>query len=199
MNLAAVLFGAYRRQALGLLLTRPDESFHLREIARLAGVSPGSLHRELRLLAAAGLLLRRTSGNQVRYQANREHPIYGELASIFRKTTGIAEVLRNALTPIRRRVDVAFVFGSVARGAERATSDVDLLVIGTAPFAAVVEAVSAARERLGREINPVVMTAKTFRSKAGRDRFVDRVLSEPKLFVTGDKDELGKLVKDRTN
>src|SRR5690606_23416339 len=62
--------GAYRRQILGLLLLRPDETFYVREIARLTGVPAGSLHRELKLLNEAGLLLRATAGNQVRYQAN---------------------------------------------------------------------------------------------------------------------------------
>lgn len=198
-NLAAVLFGAYRRQVLGLLLLRPEEDFHMREIARLAGIPAGSLHRELKLLADAGLLTRKPSGNQVRYQADRSNPIYDELAGIFRKTAGLADVLRFALAPLARRIDIAFVFGSVAQGKERAASDVDVLVIGDASFARVVEALTATRERLGREVNPVVMTKKSFQSKCGgRDRFVSRLLREPKIFLMGDADELGKLIEDWT-
>lgn len=86
---AEILFGSYRRQVLGLLLLRPEELFHVREIARLTGTA-GSLHRELKLLAEAELLLRQSVGRQVYYQANRQSLILEELAAIFRKTAGLA-------------------------------------------------------------------------------------------------------------
>jgi hypothetical protein len=88
------------------------------------------LHRELKMLAEAGLLLRAASGNQVRYQADRSCSIYGELAGIFRKTAALADVLRDLLAPLEDKIELALVFGSVARGTTRATSDIDLLVVG---------------------------------------------------------------------
>src|SRR6056297_3541904 len=103
-----LLFSAYRRQILALLLLRPQERYHVREIARLTGIVPGSLHRELKLLAAAGLLLREETGNQVLYRANRACPIYEELAGIFRKTIGLADILRQALLPIGDALELAF-------------------------------------------------------------------------------------------
>ena len=110
----------------------------------------GPLHRELKALMEAGLLLRKTSGNQVRYQASRDCPIYQELAGIFRKTAGLADVLRESLSPIADEIALAFVFGSVAQGKEKPTSDIDLLVIGSVSFESIVEACHVARERLGR-------------------------------------------------
>jgi predicted nucleotidyltransferase/DNA-binding transcriptional ArsR family regulator len=89
-----LLFTAYRRQVLGLLLPRPDDSLHVREISRLTGVPAGSLHRELRTLTEAGLLLREPLGNQVRYRANRAAPLYPELAGIFRKAAAAPEKTR---------------------------------------------------------------------------------------------------------
>jgi predicted nucleotidyltransferase len=195
---AELLFGAYRRQVLSLLLLRPDQSFYVREIGRLTGVPAGSLHRELELLTAAGLLLRKPSGNQVRYQAARDCPIYKELAEIFRKTAGLADVLREALSPLTDDIALAFVFGSVAQGSEKPTSDIDLLAVGSMSFQDVVEACHVACERLDREVNPVVMSKDAFRTKQrGRDRFISRVLKEPKIFVIGDASELGKLAEDR--
>ena len=120
-NLAETLFSVYRRRVLALLFLRPEEHFHVREISRLTGVPPGSLHRELKLLAGAGLLARHTAGNQVRYQSNRNCPIFDELAGIFRKTSGLADVVREALLPLSDEVEVAFIFGSVAKGEERVT------------------------------------------------------------------------------
>jgi predicted nucleotidyltransferase len=192
-----LLFGAYRRTILALLLLRPDESFYVREMARLSGVPAGSLHRELKLLAEAGLLVRTVSGNQVRYQADRACPIYEELAAIFRKTAGLADVLREALSPLGSRISLAFVFGSVAQGRERGSSDVDVLVTGEATFEEVVEALSHTRQRLGRDVNPVVMTEAAFRSKRRQgDRFLSRVVREPKIFLVGDAGELGEPPQD---
>ena len=192
-QLVEVLFGAYRRQILALLLLHPDESFYVREIARLTGVPAGSLHRELKLLGDAGLLQRSVSGNQVRYQVDRDNPIQEELAGIFRKTAGLADVLRNALAPLAGKIRLAFIFGSVAQGRERSTSDVDVLVVGSASFAAVVGALSPAGERLRRAVNPVVMTRAAFESKrAGADRFVARIVREPKIILIGDAGELAE-------
>jgi predicted nucleotidyltransferase len=178
---------------LALLLLRPDESLHVREIARLTGVPAGSLHRELRTLTEAGILLREPSGNQVHYRANRTCPLFPELAAIFRKTAGLADLLREALAPLAKRIAAAFVFGSVARGSETSTSDVDVLVLGDASLTEVVGALSPLRERLGREINPVAMTRAEFAAQRKRkERFVQRVMTEPKLFVQGSADDLGQ-------
>jgi len=155
-------------------------------------VPAGSLHREVTALTAAGLLTRSSAGNQIRYQVDRACPVYGELAGIFRKTAGLADVLREALKPLGRAVRAAFVFGSVAQGKERATSDVDVMVLGSASFARVVEALRPAGERLSREVNPVVMAPGEFRAKLkARDRFAARIAREPKIFLVGDARELG--------
>ena len=197
-QLVELLFGAYRRRILALLLLQPDQDFYVREIARLTGVPAGSLHRELTALTAAGLLTRSSAGNQVRYQADRACPIFEELAGIFRKTAGLADVLRDALEPLGRAVRLAFVFGSVARGAERATSDIDVMVVGSASFPRVVEALAPAAEKLRRDVNPVVMSPDAFRTKLkARDRFVSRIAREPRIVFLGDDSELGQPAQDR--
>jgi len=195
---AEVLFSRYHRRILALLLLQPERSFYVREIARLADIHAGSAHRELKRLAESGILLREPAANQVLYRANRDCPVYPELAGIFVKTAGLADVLREALSPLSEDIDVALVFGSIARGTQTASSDVDLFVVGQASFADVVNATAGCHERLGREVNPVVMTpsdvARKYRQK---DRFVTRILKEPKIFIMGASDELGELVKDR--
>lgn len=191
-NPVDLLFTAYRRQVLGLLLLRPDDRLHVREISRLTGVPAGSLHRELRILTEAGFLIREPAGNQVRYRANRTCPLYPELAEIFRKTVGLGDLLREALSPLAKRIVAAFVFGSMAQGTERGTSDVDVFVIGEVSFAEVVAALSPLRERLGHDVNPVVMNRKEFAAQhASKERFVERVMGEPKLFLMGAADDLG--------
>ena len=114
--LADLLFGTYRKKVLSQLLLNPDMDYHVRELARQTGTSPGTLHKELARLAAAGLLTRKEQGNQVRYQANPQCPVFPELAGLLRKTTGAAQVLTDALAPLAPAL--ALIFGSVATGTE---------------------------------------------------------------------------------
>ena len=197
-RLTDILFGNYRRQVLALLLLHPERTFYVREIGRLCGVPAGSLHRELKLLTEAGLLSRMAAGNQIRYQANRDCPIFTELAGIFRKTAGLADILREALGALSCKISLAFIYGSFAQGTEQSTSDVDVMVVGSASFNSVVEALYTTRDQLQREVNPVVMTTAQFRMKYNeKDRFVSRIVREPKIYLTGDAGELGKLTEDR--
>ena len=198
MNLAETLFGNYRTRALGLLLLHPDQDYHVREIARLANVPPGSLHRELKRLAEVGLLSRQRLGNQVRYRANQDCPVFEELAGFFRKTAGLADVLREVLAPMTGKIYLAFIFGSMAQRKERVTSDVDVMVVGDVSCDQVVRAFYPTHEGLGRAVNPVVMSKKEFRGKFVQgDRFVSRIVSEPKTYLVGTSDDLGKLAQDR--
>ncbi|MBU2478244.1 MAG: nucleotidyltransferase domain-containing protein [Gammaproteobacteria bacterium] len=197
-DLGTLFFGAYRRQVLGLLLLHPDESFHLREIARATNTQPGTLRRELAQLADAGVLGREKVGNLVRYQADRACPIYEELRGILKKTAGVVDVLREALLPLRDRIAVAFIYGSVARGDERRASDIDVMVVGDVPFEDVVGALHACQTELRREVNPNVYGVAEFKRKArGKDAFLVRVLKEPKLYVQGADDDIGKLAANR--
>ena len=191
-KLAELLFKDYRRRALGLLLLHADKHYHVREIARLTDTVAGTLHKELSRLADAGLLLKDTVGNQVLYGANRDCPIFEELASIFRKTSGVTDVLAGVLASFSERIVAAFVFGSMASGKETAGSDVDLLVIGDVGFTEVVRAVYSAQEVLGREINPKVYSKKEWNQMLkNKDAFIKEVPGKPKLFIAGSEDELG--------
>ena len=197
-NLASLLFGAYRRDALALLLLHPELSLHVREIGRVTGKAPGTLLRELNQLADAGVLSRKPVGNQVQFQANSACPIYEDLRNILKKTTGIVDVLRDALEPLADRVHAAFIYGSIARGDERAGSDLDLMILGDASFAQTVQALAGAREILRREINPNLYPMREFKKKvAAGDPFLKRVLADKKLFVIGDSNDLGQSASHR--
>ena len=190
MNLLDTLFGVQRQRALGWLLLHPDDAVHVRELARLTGTSAGSLHRELARLAEAGLLTRSERGNQVLYQANRACPVFAELAGLFRKTGGLADVLRAALLGLADRIRFALVFGSVARGTETSLSDVDVLVVGEADFAEVVMALHPCQEVLGREVNPVLYSEAEWRARVDRDDpFVRDILQNPVMLLLGVMDD----------
>jgi DNA-binding transcriptional ArsR family regulator len=192
-SLPSLLFPEYRRRVLGLLLLRPDEALHGREIARRTGLPAGTITRELGKLAEVGLLKREKRGNQQVYSADTSGPIFTELASILRKTSGLADVLVQALVPAAHKLRAAFVFGSVAQARETAGSDVDVMLIGDLGFREAVELLHPTQAVLGREVNPHVFSAAEFIAKWPVEPFLADVLSKPKLFLIGNAHDLEEL------
>ncbi len=193
-SLASTLLPGYRRRVLGLLLLRPEEALHGREIARRTGLPAGTLTRELKRLADVGLLKRERRGNQQVYRANTSCPVFNEVAGILRKTSGLADVLAEALAPAAQQVRVAFVFGSMAQGRESGASDVDVMLIGDIGFAEVVNLLYPVQATLGREVNPKVFTAVEFSTKVTTEPFLRDVLAKPKIFLIGGDNDLAELV-----
>ena len=192
-SLASVLLPEYRRRVLGLLLLHPEEALHGREIARRTGLSAGTVTRELLLLNKAGLLKRIKRGNQQAYSADTACPIFPEMVGILRKTSGMADVLAQALEGLAPNLQLAFVFGSMAQGRESAGSDIDLMLVGDLSFGQAVQALYDAQISLGREINPKVFTAEQFASMRTQGEFAQDVLAKPKIYLIGDDHELEKL------
>jgi len=181
---------------LALLYSHVEEPFYLRQIARTAGGGLGAVQRELKKLSEAGIIRRTVRGRQVYYQANPECPVYSELKSLVVKTVGVGDVLRAALVPLSDRINVAFLFGSLARGGERSSSDADVMIVGDVTFAEVVSVLGRAQETVRREINPLVYPPEEFQSKLTADHhFLKKVLEESKFFLIGDEYELAKLVE----
>lgn len=193
-GLADLLFGRTRGAVLALLYGRADQSFYTRQIARAVNASVGAVQRELENLSKVGLIVRKSVGTQVFYQANRDAPIFREMQGIVNKTIGVFSVLRSALHPLARRILVAFVYGSVAREEETAQSDVDLLVVGKATLDEILSLLSTVEKNIGRPINPTVYSVVEFKSKlASGNHFLTAVLKGQKVFLLGDEDELRKV------
>jgi len=197
-NFILGLWGKTRSSILALLYSHSDESFYMRQIFRMANISPGVGQRELKWLTETGIIKRKISGHQVFFQANQKCQIFQEIKSIVTKTVGIGYVLRSALDSIRNRIKIAFLFGSVVRGSLTRESDIDLLIVGDVTFAEVVEKLGSTQEILNREINPVVFSPVEFQKKiAERDHFLRSILEGKFIYLIGDKIELRKLVKKR--
>jgi uncharacterized protein len=192
ITLSNVLFGRTRGAVLAVLYGHAGESYYLRQLARMTGIALGPVQRELRQLVDAGLITKKLQGTQTLFSANESSPVFAEMRSLVAKTVGMHDVLLAALSPLSSRIDLAFVYGSVARSGETEQSDVDLMVVGTARFADVVDRIADAQKMLHREINPTVYTAREFSSKL-RGNFLKTVLGGKKLFLIGDEDDLRKL------
>ena len=161
----------------------------MRELARKAALSDGTVRQELGRLEGLGVVTVRRSGNRAYYRAESSHPLYRDLRSLVLKTSGLVEVLREALQG--SDIHLAFVFGSVAAGTESAGSDVDLMVVGSTSLRQVTKLVAASASRIGREINPHVLTVDELgKRKRKGDHFISSILRSPRLFVIRDDDEL---------
>ena len=191
-GLAGALFTPVQQRVLALLFGQPDRRFQSAELIRMAGSGTGAVHRQLQRLASSGLLTVTSEGSQKYYQANRTSPIFSELHGLVIKTVGLVEPLRQALEPLSKRIDAAFVFGSVAKQTDRAGSDVDLLIVSDdVTYPEIYETLQKAEKRLGRQVKPTVMTAGEWRKKRNAaDSFAKRIAAQPKRFVIGDPDAL---------
>jgi DNA-binding transcriptional ArsR family regulator len=193
MNGLSDLFPKTRAEVLRLLFESGEKECHLRELARLARLSPAAIQRELSFLTSRELITARRDGNRLYFRANKEHPLYPELHGLVVKTSGIATELQRALSPVAG-IDLALIFGSTASGTPSSTSDVDLLILGSAGLRKAVPALRGVTETLGREINPICLTPAEWREKVIRgDAFVTRVAAEPKLWLKGGPDALAAM------
>ena len=175
-------------------MLNPNASYHVRELARLTNTPPGTIHKELVKLTNGGILQSKKVGNQVHYSADMQCPIFEELAGILRKTSGLVDVLAEALISVSHEISLAFIFGSVARGEQNTNSDVDVMLIGSISFGDAVQALYSTQAILQRELNPVVYSVEEFKRRLkSNDSFIKEVLAKPKLFIIGTEHELSQL------
>jgi DNA-binding transcriptional ArsR family regulator len=182
-----------RQAILAATLVQPQKAWYASELARRMGVPSSSLQRELRGLTQAGILRTYRQGRMAFYQANTNSPLFSDLRGLMLKTAGFVDVLADAIKPLVRKVQAAFVYGSLASSEEEPQSDIDLMVIGTLSPAQLALPLRPASQLLGREINPTIYTAAEFaKKKANKDPFLAQVLKRPKLFIVGTRDDLEK-------
>jgi len=193
------LFPRTRQAILAATLLHPDHWWYLSDLARHLGVRPSSLQRELSTLVEAGILRQRRDGNRTYFQPNPDCPFLVELQGLMLKTAGLVDVLREVLEPFADRIDWAFVYGSIARSEELASSDVDLMIIGRVGLADIASALRQAERHLNRPVNPTVYSREEFASKlAAGHAFLHTVLDGAKPFILGNSHELAATVSEET-
>jgi predicted nucleotidyltransferase len=192
------LFPGTRQGVLEATLTHPEKWWYLSELARFLRTGPSSLQRELSSLVVGGILQSRREGGRTYFKADTRSPIFLELSAILEKTAGLIPTLQEALRPFTDRIRCAFVYGSVARSQERATSDIDLIVIGKIGLADLATPLRKAENRLGRDVNVSCYSVSEFRRKvASGDHFLSTVLAGDVRFVKGGEGELETTIGGR--
>jgi predicted nucleotidyltransferase len=191
-GLASALFSNVQQRVLALIFGRPERSFYMSEIMRTVRSGTGAVERELSRLERSGLVSVERIGNQKHYRANRQSPIFDELQSIVLKTVGLVEPLRQSLKPYADKIKTAFVYGSVARGADTARSDIDVMVIGEdLTYPDLYDGLQKAENALRRQVNPNFLSPKDWQRKlAQKNPFVTKVSEQSKIFIFGSEHDL---------
>jgi predicted nucleotidyltransferase len=194
-GLSSALFSKVQERVLGLIFGHPERSFYISEIVRSVHSGTGAVERELSRLQRSGLVSVERIGNQKHYRANRQSPIFEELHSLVLKTIALREPLRDSLASYADKIRIAFVYGSVAKGLDRAQSDIDLMAIGEdLDYSDLYAGLQKAETLLRRQVNPTFVSPEDWRRKLSQaNPFITKINTEPKIFVFGSKDELDKL------
>lgn len=193
-TLAQILSSRVRASIFQLLFGLREAEIHIREMARQSGFSEASLRQEMRKLNSLGLVTNRRSGNRTYFRANHNHPLYPDIHQLVIKTVGMVDVLAAAFD--KADIDLAFVFGSIAQSKEAGHSDVDLMVISGIGLRQLTSLLSGLPEKIGREINPHIMTKKEYRERyQSEDHFVRNVITGPRLFIIGTENDFEAMGK----
>jgi predicted nucleotidyltransferase len=194
-NLTRLLSSRVKAEVFRLLFGPDTRELHVREIARQAKLNDATVRQELKRLAGLHLVALRRDGNRAYYRAETNNPLYPDIRGIVLKTSGLIDILRQALGK-KPGIRLAFVFGSVASGGEKPGSDIDLMVVGSVSLNQLSKWLSGVASDVGRKIKPHVFAPQEFaRRRQERDHFVTSVLDAPKLFVIGTEDELAEWVE----
>lgn len=185
------LFGKVRRKVLATFVLNPDRSFYLLELIRLLDCGRGAVQREVSRLFKAGILIRERIGNQVHYRANSGNLIYGELRSIFSKTTGMVDLLRNSLEASDDPIGMAFIYGDYATGRAEADTPVNLMVIGDTTMDNIMKCTADFESGASRGLHLTVMSpAELKRRIASGGTRIREILSSDRIFLAGGEREL---------
>lgn len=192
--LSEILSSKVRAEVFRLLFGLNNDALHVRGIERKTGFAIGTIQTEMKKLHRLNLVLKKRDGNRLYYRANQQHPVFSEIQALVIKTVGLLDVLKKALAD-EKGIRVAFVFGSIAGGSEKAGSDIDLMVIGNIGLRNLTRLLRGLTEKLGREINPYILSTSEFnRRKSENEHFITQVLKGSKLFIIGEEDDLKTMV-----
>jgi DNA-binding transcriptional ArsR family regulator len=191
----AAIVSPTRQAILTTLFLRPDKDWYLSELAASLGTGPSSLQREIDALVRVGILEKRVDGRRSYIKANQDSPIYPELHGLVEKTSGIVPMLREAIASTKG-LKVGFIYGSVARGEEGASSDVDLMLIGSLSTMDISPKLRAVEKTVGRQINPTVFSRDEFaKSLTQKNHFLRTVMRNKKIMLVGTEDELETIAR----
>jgi predicted nucleotidyltransferase len=178
-SLADALFTSTQQRVLAPLFGQPDKSFYVTQLMEMARSGRGAVQRELKRLSESGLVTVRNIATQKHYQANPASPLFEELCRIVQKTSGLHDPIRKALEPLQDKIELAFIYGSVANRTDHSASDIDLMVVSDeVQLEELYSSLAAVEQQLARQISPTLLTREEFSKRCAKGgSFVERVMN----------------------
>lgn len=190
MDITKIFKSKARESLFRLYFTNPDKAYYLRELERKINTPVSIIRKELTTLKKEGLFISYRRGNLRYYKLNKDYPLYAELKNIVSKTVGAVGLLKRSLSSIKN-IDIAFIYGSYAQKKEKATSDIDLFVVGQIDENKLIEKINTLERKLNREINYSLYSKEEFKNKKSKsDPFIKDVLKKKKISLVGDANGL---------
>jgi predicted nucleotidyltransferase len=191
-SLSDALFSKVQQRVLALIFSHPERSFYMSEIVRNVASGVGAVERELSKLERSALVSIERIGNQKHYRANQATPIFEELRGLVEKTVGLAEPIKKSLEPYADAIKSAFVYGSIAKGADTAHSDIDLMVIGEdLNYSGLYTAAQNVESKLRRKVHPLFLSPEDWQRKVSdKGSVFSKISHSPKLFIIGSEKDL---------
>jgi predicted nucleotidyltransferase len=192
MDIYNIFKSKTRKELFRLYFTNAEQGYYLRELERILDIPVSMIRRELVNLEKTGMYISKKRGNQTYYYLNKNYPLFDELRSIVAKTIGVQGLIKKSLKNLKH-VDVAFIYGSFARNEAKASSDIDLLIIGNVDDRKMNSKIHQLEDKLKREINYTIYSMDEFKKKKkSKNPFIMDVMENPKIFLIGEHNELEK-------
>jgi len=190
MDIARLFKSKARSAIFQLYFTNPENSFYLRELERKLGIPVSIIRKELLRLKEEGVFLSEKKGNLVYFRLNAAYPLFDELKSIVRKTIGVEGLIKDVVSRLKG-IKAAFIYGSFAKLKEKAKSDVDLFIVGDIDEAQLIRQLNNIEKTIKREVNYTIFSQKEYKNKKKKkDSFIMDLLNNPKIILTGSKNDL---------
>lgn len=188
--LADLIVSRVRVKILQLFFLSPGKIFHVREVVRRTDEEINAVRRELAHLEKVGLMTKERRANRLYYAIRKDYQLYFDLLELIVKTSGLGgDILKNRVK--LGKIKFAMISGRFARGYQRNSNDVDLLIVGKIVLPELSQIVRQEEIRRESELNYTVMTEEEFEfRKKRRDPFVLEILRRSRVIIIGDEEEL---------
>lgn len=179
-----------RVKLLKLFLTSNEPLLHVREIVRRVGEEINAVRRELLRMEKFGLVSSEWRANRRLYSFRRDYLYYPQLLGMVAKSSGLGGTIVQNKARLGR-IKYAMISTRYAKNQESSAEDVDLLVVGQIVLPELQSIVQDEQAKRENEINYSFMDDAEFQFRVKRrDPFILRVITQPKIMLIGEEDEL---------
>lgn len=180
-----------RVKILQLFLSLPQDTlFHVREIVRRVSEEINAVRRELARMEKFGMVSSEWRANRRLYHFRKDYVYYHELLCLVAKSAGLGGTIIKNKGKLGR-IKYAMITIRYYKQESSEEGNVDLLVVGQIVLPELQAIIADEQTRRESEINYSFMDEAEFQFRVKRrDPFILKVITQPKVMLIGDENEL---------